>query len=444
MVETAAAAACCHARSGRAVGQDGRERPAAGRGGASISYVTGRVRSGGLRTGFGRKFARSGNGRRTLGWSNQIALAFRNKGVDHPRGSKRMSARLRHHPGCGTALGQGACRSRNAGRAGRTGRTMRPPTVYGAHQPGIVTPHLRHAVLTAYDLDGHDPREVLRGVDRRGGAAHARRARHGHDRARRRRARRAPVSSRFPRSTATRWTRHCAVATWPCSSRPTTVRPSALAGAEAALAAARHPYRPRRARLPRRHAEPPAPARLRPPRVGERRTIAPGWSAGPISSSAASRSLPAWHALPEPEQEQIIGRDKRTGAPSRRPPLRPADPRPAPARRPHPCRRPVRHASTLLRRGYDTDDGLLFLAFMADPRRQFITAPCSVSRAHDALHRHTRHVGSAFFADPTRSQPRVVHRATTLLIFRTCRSQSPISPTPAAPGPGRPLLPSPR
>ena len=38
----------------------------------------------------------------------------------------------------------------------------RPPTVYGAHQPGIVTPHLRHAVLTAYDLDGHDPREVLR------------------------------------------------------------------------------------------------------------------------------------------------------------------------------------------------------------------------------------------------------------------------------------------
>src|SRR4051812_2358833 len=39
--KTAAAAACCHARSGRAVGQDGRERPAAGRGGASISYVTG-------------------------------------------------------------------------------------------------------------------------------------------------------------------------------------------------------------------------------------------------------------------------------------------------------------------------------------------------------------------------------------------------------------------
>src|SRR6185503_9394648 len=39
--KTLAAAACCQARSGRPVGQDGRERPAAGRGGASISYVTG-------------------------------------------------------------------------------------------------------------------------------------------------------------------------------------------------------------------------------------------------------------------------------------------------------------------------------------------------------------------------------------------------------------------
>src|SRR3954469_25099281 len=39
--KTAAAADCCHLRSGRWVGQDGRERPAAGRGGASISYVTG-------------------------------------------------------------------------------------------------------------------------------------------------------------------------------------------------------------------------------------------------------------------------------------------------------------------------------------------------------------------------------------------------------------------
>src|SRR5919108_1989928 len=36
---TAAAAACCHARSGRPAGHGGRERPTAGREGA-ISYVT--------------------------------------------------------------------------------------------------------------------------------------------------------------------------------------------------------------------------------------------------------------------------------------------------------------------------------------------------------------------------------------------------------------------
>src|SRR4051812_19762383 len=30
---------------------------------------------------------------------------------------------------------------------------MRAPTVYGVHQPGIVTPQLRHAVLTVYDAE---------------------------------------------------------------------------------------------------------------------------------------------------------------------------------------------------------------------------------------------------------------------------------------------------
>src|SRR5690349_8835327 len=41
--KTAAAALCCQARRGRAVGQEGSERAKAGRsGGASIEYVTGR------------------------------------------------------------------------------------------------------------------------------------------------------------------------------------------------------------------------------------------------------------------------------------------------------------------------------------------------------------------------------------------------------------------
>jgi deferrochelatase/peroxidase EfeB len=52
----------------------------------------------------------------------------------------------------------------------------------------------------------------------------------------------------------------------------------------------------------------------------------------------------------------------------------------------------------------DTDDGLLFLAFMADPRRQF-TPLMQRLAAHDALHRHTRHVGSALFAVPPGATP---------------------------------------
>ena len=37
---------------------------------------------------------------------------------------------------------------------------MTPPSVYGAHQPGIVTPQLTHALLTVYDTE--DPGPLLR------------------------------------------------------------------------------------------------------------------------------------------------------------------------------------------------------------------------------------------------------------------------------------------
>jgi deferrochelatase/peroxidase EfeB len=115
--------------------------------------------------------------------------------------------------------------------------------------------------------------------------------------------------------------------------------------------------------------------------------------------------LPSWHALPEPEQEQIIGRDKRTGAPLSGSRL--YDP-PILDRLPHDAHIRVAAPRTarvaLLRRGYDTDDGLLFLAFMADPRRQF-TPLMQRLAAHDALHRHTRHVGSAVFAIPPGARP---------------------------------------
>ena len=37
----------------------------------------------------------------------------------------------------------------------------RPPSTFGDHQPGVMTPHLRHALLTAYDLAGANPRALL-------------------------------------------------------------------------------------------------------------------------------------------------------------------------------------------------------------------------------------------------------------------------------------------
>ncbi len=54
---------------------------------------------------------------------------------------------------------------------------------------------------------------------------------------------------------------------------------------------------------------------------------------------------------------------------------------------------------TLLRRGYDTANGLLFLAFQRDPRRQFVPLQRRLAE-RDALHPFTRHVGSAVFAVP--------------------------------------------
>jgi deferrochelatase/peroxidase EfeB len=115
---------------------------------------------------------------------------------------------------------------------------------------------------------------------------------------------------------------------------------------------------------------------------------------------------PSWHALDPAEQERVMGRDRASGAPLGRRRLYDA---------PHLDRLPadahIRVAAprsnggaALLRRGYVTDDGLLFLAFQRDPRRQFVPIQQRLAR-HDALARHTRHVGSAVFAIPPGARP---------------------------------------
>ena len=106
----------------------------------------------------------------------------------------------------------------------------------------------------------------------------------------------------------------------------------------------------------------------------------------------------AFRRLTSDQQERVIGRHKRSGA--------------ALGRR-HEFEKPdldqlaedshVRVASpdgkTLLRRGYDTEDGLLFLAFQRDPRRQFVPLQQRLAE-RDALHPLTRARGSAVFAIP--------------------------------------------
>ncbi len=110
--------------------------------------------------------------------------------------------------------------------------------------------------------------------------------------------------------------------------------------------------------------------------------------------------LDTWHALDDGQKEQVLGRDKRTGAPLGGRRLYDA---PVLERLPHDAHirvaAPREAKVALLRRGYDTEDGLLFLAFQRDPRRQFVPLQRRLAE-HDALHAHTRHVGSAVFAIP--------------------------------------------
>jgi deferrochelatase/peroxidase EfeB len=109
---------------------------------------------------------------------------------------------------------------------------------------------------------------------------------------------------------------------------------------------------------------------------------------------------PSWHALATSEKEHVIGRDMRAGVPLHG---RRLFEKPDLTKLPEHSH--IRQASprtsnvTILRRGYDTPQGLLLLAFMQDPRRQFVPLQRRLA-AHDALHAHTTTKASAVFAIP--------------------------------------------
>jgi Dyp-type peroxidase family len=116
---------------------------------------------------------------------------------------------------------------------------------------------------------------------------------------------------------------------------------------------------------------------------------------------------PAFSALATSEQERIIGRHKDTGAPlGGRTLYEPPDlDRLAPDAHIRVASPRTNHGVKILRRGYATEDGLLFLAFMRDPRRQYVPLQRKLAE-HDALSAYTRHTASALFAIPPGAQPR--------------------------------------
>jgi deferrochelatase/peroxidase EfeB len=129
--------------------------------------------------------------------------------------------------------------------------------------------------------------------------------------------------------------------------------------------------------------------------------------------------IEVWDRSPLADQEATIGRARHTGAPlgghaehdsidldatgDDDQPLVPVD---AHVRLANQAANDI----SLLRRGYSFTDGidrrtgqldagLFFLAFQADPRRQFVPLQDRLAR-HDALNEYIQHVGSALFAIP--------------------------------------------
>ncbi len=114
----------------------------------------------------------------------------------------------------------------------------------------------------------------------------------------------------------------------------------------------------------------------------------------------------AFAARPLDEQEQVVGRQRDSGAPPGgrrefdRAPLE-AFPEGSHVRLASPR---TNRVPPMLRRSYSVQGGLLFLAFMRDPARQFVPVQHRLAR-HDPLGRFARHTASAVFAIPPGARP---------------------------------------
>ena len=153
---------------------------------------------------------------------------------------------------------------------------------------------------------------------------------------------------------------------------------------------------------------------------------AAAWLAGGsyLVARRINMHIETWDRTSLQEQEAVIGRDKRAGAP-----LSGGDefaspdfdvtgaggvaiiPSSAHVRVAHPAQN---GGTQILRRGYNfadgttglgrLDAGLFFIAFTRDPDRHFIPLQTNLAR-HDALNEYIQHTGSALFAVPPGIEP---------------------------------------
>ena len=307
---------------------------------------------------------------------------------------------------------------------------LAPPSIFGAHQPGIATPLLDHLVFATFDVVGRDPRDLLIEWSARaerlmrahdaltltiglGEGIFDERFRLGHAR---------PVAleklpafagdeldpawcggdlcvqgcADDPRSAASaveelpgavlRWRQDGFLARGP-RDKPDG-RPRDLLGFKSGTS------NPRRGRDLDRHV-----------------WVGPGertWMRGGtfLVVRRIRIALDAWRALSVGEQERVIGRRRDSGAPIGA--RNEFDPLPlaelAPDSHARLAARESNDGVTMLRRSYSYENGLLFLAYQRDPRRQFVAIQRRLAE-RDALSAYTTHVGSAVFALPPGTRP---------------------------------------